>query len=155
VAARAAELESRLAQRDRELAALQRQKVLGEGARLAAGALEIAGRGGAFRVAAGSVAGAGVDELRLLADDLRARLGSGAVLLGTSAGGRGVLLCALTADLVQRGLHAGRVVAAAAAAAGGRGGGRPDLAHAGAGDGQQIGAALEVGVSTLREQAGA
>jgi alanyl-tRNA synthetase len=155
VAGRVQELAERLHERERELAALQRRQVQAEARRLAEAAVEVVARGGVFRVAAGTVPGVGVEELRLLADDLRARLGSAAVLLATTSGGRGVLLCALTPDLVQRGLHAGKVVAAAAAAAGGRGGGRPDLAHAGAQDVGRIPAALEAGVRTLRELAGA
>ncbi len=155
VPARAEELTARLAQRERELAALSRQQVLAEARSLADAAVEVASRGGVFRVATGTIPGVGVEELRTLADDLRQRLGTGGVLLATTSGDRGVLLCALTPDLVQRGLHAGKVVAAAAAAAGGRGGGRPDLAHAGAQDVGRIRDALEIGVRTLREQAGA
>jgi len=155
VAARAADLGSRLAAREKDLAVLQRQQVGADAGRLAAAAQELAAPGGAVRVASGTVSGAGVEELRALADDLRRRLGSGAVLVAASSADKGVLLCALTADLVGRGMHAGKAVAAAAAAAGGRGGGRPDLAHAGVTDAGRLPEAIAAGIAALRAQLGA
>ena len=156
VAARVAELQGRLAQRDKELAAHQQAQLAAEAGRMAERAVQVAAPGGGFAVAHGTVTAPGVDALRSLADALRGRLGSGAALLASRSGDHGaVLLCALTPDLVARGLHAGRVVAKAAAAAGGRGGGRPDLAHAGAADLSRLGEALDVGLAELRQQAGA
>ena len=155
VAARVQELAVRLAQRERELAGLQQRQAVAAAGELAAAALEVPAPGGILRVATGEVAGAGVEELRALADDIRGRLGSAAVLVAAPTGERALLLCALTADLVARGLHAGSAVAAAAAAGGGRGGGRPDLAHAGIGDAAQVTRALAAGVAALRQQAGA
>ena len=68
--------------------------------------------------------------LRELADQLRDKLGSGVVVLGTAAGGKVGLLVAVTADLTKR-FHAGKIIQALAAKVGGKGGGRPDLAQAG------------------------
>jgi len=149
------DLATKLAQREKELAGLQRQQVGEQAERLAEAAAEVASAGGMLKVASGTVAGAGVEDLRALADDLRRRLGTAAVLVATPSAQRGILLCALTPDLVARGLHAGKAVAAAAAAAGGRGGGRPDLAHAGIADAERLPAALSAGVAALLGQAGA
>ncbi len=152
VPARVEELAGRLAQRERALAAQRREEALRLGAELAAQAMELDGAS-PVRLVRARVAVAEVDALRGVADAVRNRLGSGAALLAATAAERPVLLCALTPDLVQQGLHAGRVVAAAAAAAGGRGGGRPDLAHAGVPGLDGIDAALSAGADALRAQA--
>ncbi len=152
VPSRVEELADRLGQRERELAAQRKGDALRLGAELAAQAAELEGAP-SVRLVRGRVAVGEVEALRGMADAVRSRLGSGAVLLAATAGARPVLLCALTPDLVQRGLHAGRAVAAAALAAGGRGGGRPDLAHAGIPADDGIDAALQAGADALRSQA--
>jgi alanyl-tRNA synthetase len=68
--------------------------------------------------------------LRELADQLRDKLGSGIVVLGTASDSKVGLLVAVTADLTER-FHAGKIIQALAARVGGKGGGRPDLAQAG------------------------
>ena len=152
VPSRVEELVGRLAQRERELAAQRREDALRLGTELAAQAEDLGGAA-EVRLVQGRVAAAEVEALRRVADAVRDRLGSGAVLLAATAAERPVLLCALTPDLVRRGLHAGRAVAAAALAAGGRGGGRPDLAHAGIPGADGIDAALAAGADALRTQA--
>ena len=152
IAQRVQDLNTRLQRAERALVDLQRQQALAQADTMLRSAAEVPSAAGTFRVASGVVQGAGVEELRVLADEVRARLGSGGVVLA-GAGERVQLLCALTPDLVQRGLHAGRAVAAAAAAAGGRGGGRPDLAHAGVADASVVQVALDAGVAALRQQA--
>ncbi len=151
---RAQEMVARLQRRERELSELTRARTLAYGERLAAQAVEVPAAEGRFRVATGVLPEAGVEELRALADDLRERLGSGAAVLAGGGGDHGVLLCALSRDLADRGLHAGRVIAAAASAAGGRGGGRPDLAHAGLPDMDKAPVGLAAGLAALRRQAG-
>ncbi len=150
--ARVRDLSARLAAREKALAVLQRQRAEAEADRLAAAAEEVAVPGGTVRMASGTVAASAVEDLRTLADDLRRRLGSGVVLVAAPSADRVVLLCAVTTDLVQRGLHAGKAVAVAAAAAGGRGGGRPDLAHAGIADAGRIPQAMAAGLAELRGQ---
>ncbi len=68
--------------------------------------------------------------LRELADQLRERLPSGVIVLGSAAEGKANLLVAVTRDLTER-LSAGRLVQKLAERVGGKGGGRPDLAQAG------------------------
>jgi alanyl-tRNA synthetase len=84
-----------------------------------------------------------VDALRDLADRLRDRLRSGVVALGALINGRPILLVALTADAVEKGLNAGKIAGAAARVMGGGGGGRPDMAQAGGRDPHQLPQALE------------
>ncbi len=68
--------------------------------------------------------------LRQIGDKIRDRLGSGAIVLGSSKDGKAFVLCMTTKDLTGR-LHAGDIVKAIAKHIGGGGGGRPDMAQAG------------------------
>ncbi len=80
------------------------------------------------------VTGVSGKDLPALIDDLKARLGSGAVLLIADTGGKAAVAAGVTADLTDR-LSAVTIVKAAAEALGGKGGGgRPDLAQAGGTD---------------------
>jgi alanyl-tRNA synthetase len=81
--------------------------------------------------------------LREMSDWLRAKLGSSVVALGAVLGDKPNLLVAVTQDLVERGLDAGKIVRQAAAHIGGGGGGRPTLAQAGGKDASKLGEALE------------
>jgi alanyl-tRNA synthetase len=74
----------------------------------------------------------GLDEkgLREMADNLRDRIGTGVVVLGTEREGRVTLLAAVTKNLTDR-FHAGKLVKQLAPLVDGGGGGRPDFAQAG------------------------
>ncbi len=73
-------------------------------------------------------------ELPGLIDEMKARIGSGAVLLIADAGGKAAVAAGVTADLTAR-LSAVDIVKAAAEALGGKGGGgRADMAQAGGAD---------------------
>mgnify|MGYP000873088356 FL=1 len=80
--------------------------------------------------------------LRELADTVREKLVSGAVVLGSRFDGKALFVVTVTRDLIDRGLRAGDIVKAAAEAAGGGGGGRPDMAQAGARDAAKLKEAL-------------
>jgi alanyl-tRNA synthetase len=69
-------------------------------------------------------------QMRTLVDNLRTRLGSGVVALGTASDGKVALIVGVTKDLTGR-VQAGRVIKPVAEKVGGSGGGRPDLAEAG------------------------
>ncbi len=68
--------------------------------------------------------------LRELADELKARLRSGIVVLGGATDGKAMLVASLTKDLTGR-FDAGAIVKEIAAVVGGAGGGRRDMAQAG------------------------
>ncbi len=93
-------------------------------------------------------------DLKGLADDLKAQVGSGVVALGSVNDGKASLVVGVTDDLTDR-VDAVKLVRAGSAAVGGRGGGgRPDMAQAGGPDGASIGDAMAAIESALAEIAG-
>jgi alanyl-tRNA synthetase len=80
-------------------------------------------------------------QLRTLVDQLREKIGSGVVVLGSATNGNVALIVGVTKDLTQR-IQAGKVIAPVAQKVGGKGGGRPDLAEAGGKDPGALDAAL-------------
>ena len=111
---------------------------IGEGVDAPEGAREIDG----VRVITARVEGVDPKELRPMVDDLRARLGSGVVLLAAEANGRVSLALGVTQDLTGR-LSAGDLVREVAQVVGGRGGGRKDFAQAGGDAPERLDAAFE------------
>jgi alanyl-tRNA synthetase len=81
-------------------------------------------------------------QMRTLVDQLRDKIGSGVVALGSASDGNVALIVGVTKDLTSR-VQAGKVVGAVAQKVGGKGGGRPDLAEAGGKDASQLDAALD------------
>ncbi|GIW44995.1 MAG: alanine--tRNA ligase [Candidatus Binatia bacterium] len=94
------------------------------------------------RVVAEEVEGLDDASLRDLADQLRQRLGSGVVVLGTRRGDRALLLVAVTKDLAGR-FPAGNIIKRIAPLIGGGGGGKPELAQAGGKAPEKLREALE------------
>jgi alanyl-tRNA synthetase len=80
-------------------------------------------------------------QMRTLVDQLRDKLGSGVVVLGSATNGNVSLIVGVTKDLTAR-VQAGKVIAPVAQKVGGKGGGRPDLAEAGGKDPGALDAAL-------------
>jgi alanyl-tRNA synthetase len=80
-------------------------------------------------------------QMRTLVDQLRDKLGSGVVVLGSATDGNVSLIAAVTKDLTSR-IQAGKVVGAVAQKVGGKGGGRPDMAEAGGKDAGALDSAL-------------
>lgn len=141
----AAALQTRLSQQEEELKKLRREldqarmkSASASTENAADAAVEVKG----IKVLAQKVSGLDRNQMRSLVDTLRARLGSGVVVLGTATeDGKVALIAGVTKDLVGR-VQAGKVVGAVAAKVGGKGGGRPDLAEAGGSDPSQLDAAL-------------
>lgn len=82
--------------------------------------------------------------LRQNAENLKDKLRSSVVLLGAVIEDKVAFACFVSKDLVEKGLHAGKIAGAAAKAAGGGGGGRPDMAQAGGKDPAKLEEALLV-----------
>jgi alanyl-tRNA synthetase len=80
-------------------------------------------------------------QMRTLVDQLRDKLGSGVVVLGSATNGNVSLIVGVTKDLTSR-IPAGKVIGPVAQKVGGKGGGRPDLAEAGGKDPGALDAAL-------------
>jgi alanyl-tRNA synthetase len=69
-------------------------------------------------------------QLRTLVDNLRQKVGSGVVAVGSATDGQVSLIVGVTKDLINR-VQAGKIISQIAAKVGGKGGGRPDLAEGG------------------------
>ncbi len=80
-------------------------------------------------------------QMRTLVDQLRDKLGSGIVVLGSATDGGVALIVGVTKDLTSK-IQAGKVIGPVAQKVGGKGGGRPDLAEAGGKDPGALDAAL-------------
>jgi alanyl-tRNA synthetase len=82
------------------------------------------------------------NRLRQLADELKNRLETGVVVLGTPIDGRVSLVAMVTPDLTDR-ISANDLIQRIAPLVGGGGGGKPDMAEAGGKDPAGLGEALE------------
>jgi alanyl-tRNA synthetase len=80
-------------------------------------------------------------QLRVLIDNLRNKLGSGVVVLGSVSDGKVALIVGVTKDLTSK-IQAGKIIAEVAKKVGGSGGGRPDMAEAGGKDPAALDSAL-------------
>jgi alanyl-tRNA synthetase len=81
-------------------------------------------------------------QMRTLVDQLRDKIQSGVVVVGSASNGNVSLIVGVTKDLTSR-VQAGKVVGKVAEQVGGKGGGRPDLAEAGGKDASALDAALD------------
>ena len=80
-------------------------------------------------------------QMRSLVDQLRDKVGSGVVVLGSASDGKVALIAGVTKDLTGR-IQAGKVIGPVAQKVGGKGGGRPDMAEAGGDRPEALDAAL-------------
>ena len=83
-----------------------------------------------------------INDLRSLSDEIKASYKSTAMVFATVSGEKVTFLVSLTDDLLDKGLHAGKLIKEIAKAAGGGGGGKADMAQAGAKDPSKIGDAF-------------
>lgn len=86
--------------------------------------------------------GVDVNTLRDLADEVRNKLGSVVVLFAAVNDDKLNFVCAVSKDLVEKKIAAGKLIKEIAKVAGGGGGGRPDMATAGAKDLNKVEEAL-------------
>ena len=138
--ARVAQLADERRRLERELAEAKKALALAGPARADEGdaAKEIGGIKAVLRL----VDGVSPKDLKGLADDAKAKIGSGVVAFVAVADGKASLVVGVTDDLKAR-INAVDLVKAGAAAVGGKGGGgRPDMAQAGGPDGARAAEAL-------------
>ena len=88
------------------------------------------------------VQGIDMNNLRNMADELKQKLGSGIVVLGSTVDDKVNLIAGVTKDLMDKGFHAGKLIKEVATRCGGGGGGRPDMAQAGGKDPAKLESAL-------------
>jgi alanyl-tRNA synthetase len=104
---------------------------------------------GGVKFLAQVLSGVSGKDLPALIDEMKARIGSGAVLLIADTGAKPAVAAGVTADLTGT-LSAVTLVKAAAEAMGGKGGGgRPDMAQAGGADIAQADAAIKAAEAVL------
>ncbi|MDP1909931.1 MAG: alanine--tRNA ligase-related protein, partial [Hyphomicrobium sp.] len=113
-------------QLEKELATLKAKLASSAGGDLASQARDIKG----VKVIAAQVEGVDGNELRTLMDQLKDKLKSGIVLLGSANAGKVSLIAGVTTDLIGK-VKAGELVSFAAQQVGGKGGGKPEMAQAG------------------------
>ena len=93
-------------------------------------------------------------QMRTLVDNLRNKLGSGVVVIGSAQDeGKVALIVGVTKDLTGK-VQAGKVVGEIAKLVGGSGGGRPDMAEAGGKDASQLDAALKSAAGVVGQMVG-
>jgi alanyl-tRNA synthetase len=113
-----------------EVAQLRRELAMGGGGKGGPEAKDVGG----VKFLAQVLSGVSGKDLPALIDEMKARIGSGAVLLIADTGAKPAVAAGVTADLTGK-LSAVTLVKAAAEAMGGKGGGgRPDMAQAGGAD---------------------
>ncbi|MGE5575720.1 MAG: alanine--tRNA ligase [Syntrophothermus sp.] len=133
---------------EREMALFKQKMAVNKVGELLNQATEVAG----VKAVVAAVEHMDAEALRNMGDQLRARLGSGVVVLGTAESGKVSLVAMATPDAVSRGVHAGNLLKAAAQVAGGGGGGRPDMAQAGGKNPAKLTAALAKARDLIRQQ---
>jgi alanyl-tRNA synthetase len=125
---------------ERELSEARKKLAMGGGGEAQDPVQEIAGT----KLLARAVSGVEMKDLKSLADEAKARIGSGVVaIVGVAEDGKAGVVVGVTPDLTER-FDAVALVRAASEALGGKGGGgRRDMAQAGGPDGSKAQAALD------------
>jgi alanyl-tRNA synthetase len=88
------------------------------------------------------------NSLRNLADELKQKLGSGIVILGTPQEDKAALVVMVSSDISKR-IPAGQIIKLVAPIMGGAGGGKPELAEAGGKDASKLSEAIEQSYSLV------
>lgn len=94
-------------------------------------------------VLAASIPNVDMNNLRTMADELKQKIDSVVLVLGSVNEGKVNIIAGVTKDLMDKGFHAGKIVKEVASICGGGGGGRPDMAQAGGKDPSKLNEALE------------
>ncbi|RQD77757.1 MAG: alanine--tRNA ligase [Candidatus Syntrophonatronum acetioxidans] len=105
-----------------------------------------------IKVLASQVESSDMEGLRSMVDQLRSKMKSGVVVLGSAADGKVLLVAMVTKDLTEKGLHAGKIIGEVAKIAGGGGGGRPDMAQAGAKEVEKLPEAMDKALEIVKKQ---
>jgi alanyl-tRNA synthetase len=91
--------------------------------------------------------------MRAFADELKQKLGTGVVILGTAQDGKASLVVMVTDDLSKK-LPAGKIIKEIAPLVGGSGGGKAELAEAGGKDSSKLADAIEKSYSIVETMLG-
>lgn len=124
-------------QLEKELQQLKDQQAAQESASLSSKAVDVKG----VKLLVSQLDNVEAKMLRTMVDDLKNQLGSGVVVLATTAEGKVSLVAGVTKDLTDK-VKAGELIGMVAQQVGGKGGGRPDMAIAGGSDATALPQAL-------------
>jgi alanyl-tRNA synthetase len=141
------QLISRGKQLEKEIQILKQQVAAQAGSDLISEAIDVNG----VKVLIADLAGIESKALRGMMDELKNKIGSGIILLGTASDGKVGLIAGVTKDLTGQ-VKAGDLVNAAAQHVGGKGGGRPDMAQAGGSKPENLPMALDAAKAWLIDQ---
>ena len=103
----------------------------------------------------GRVDGLAANDLRTLADDIKAKIETVAVVLAANTDGRITFLASASKAAVSAGVHAGMIIKEITQIAGGSGGGKPDMAQGGGKDASKIDEAVKKAAEIVTAQLGA
>lgn len=106
-----------------------------------------------INVLAARVSASDMDNLRGMVDELKNKLGSAVIVLGAVDADKVNLVAGVTKDLIDQGIHAGKIIKEVATRCGGGGGGRPDMAQAGGKDPSKLQEALDAVLDLVKSQA--
>ncbi|TVQ41672.1 MAG: alanine--tRNA ligase [Wenzhouxiangella sp.] len=146
---RVEQLLERSRQLEKELDRLKGKLASAAGSDLASQAVEVGG----IKLIAARLEGVDPNGLRDTVDQLKNKLGSGVIVLGTAVGDGVRLVAGVTPDLVKQ-IKAGELVNHVASQVGGKGGGRPDFAQAGGSEPEKLGSALDTVADWVRRRSG-
>ncbi len=88
------------------------------------------------------VDGMGADEMKSMADKVKAEVPNSVAVMGALTDGKITFVAMASKDAVKMGVHCGNIIKEITAIAGGRGGGKPDMAQGGGADANKIDDAL-------------
>ena len=88
------------------------------------------------------VDGMGADEMKAMADKIKAEVPNSVAVMGALTDGKITFVAMASKDAVKMGIHCGQIIKEITAIAGGRGGGKPDMAQGGGSDASKIDDAL-------------
>jgi alanyl-tRNA synthetase len=149
ILARVQQLLERSRQYEKEIEKLKGMLASGAGSDLASNAVEVAG----CKVLTARLDDADPKTLREMADQLKNKLGKGAVVLAAVRDGKVSLVAGVTRDFIDR-IPAVELANHVAGQVGGKGGGRPDMAQAGGNDPSALDAALASVEGWVQERLG-
>lgn len=95
-------------------------------------------------VLAGKIEASNMELMRETGDWLKDKLGSAVIVLGAVLDDNPRFLAMVTPDLLDKGIHAGKIIKQVAQVAGGGGGGKPDMAQAGGKDKSKLDESLKL-----------
>ena len=136
---------SEIKEKEKEILELKNKLASGVEDEIIASVKEVKG----VKVAVYEVADIDGNSLRDLADKVRNKLSSGVVVLFSNVGGKVNLIAMSTKDVLDKGIHCGKIIKEVAAVVGGGGGGRPDMAQAGGKNPENINSAIEKTYSVI------